>query len=237
MAKSTTEIFNDKVSLIYEYDKQSPLFVRVANTEIENNNVEEAISILNSGLEIYPSYAAAYLLLSKAQTLIGNYSAALKAAKTGSDLINSKKTYDYYLREIETIKKQRSLFEVTKRNVFFGSEEKNESSSSPDLFTSKDFSSQSFNDDISSIDDRLSEIAKEISSAKIAEVSSSDEKKNSPFGFSDKSIIVSDTLAKIYSAQGEYKEAIEVYNKLINKFPAKKEYYSQKINELKEKLK
>jgi len=49
-------------------------------------------------------------------------------------------------------------------------------------------------------------------------------------------MIVSETLAKIYLAQGEIQEAIMVYEKLRKKEPARENYFSQKISELKSKL-
>src|SRR5690606_40171892 len=70
----------------------------------------KAIDVLDDGLNRYPEHAAAYFLLGKAYTEKGNYSHALKYVKRGSELIHSPKTYDYYLREIEAIKKQRSFF-------------------------------------------------------------------------------------------------------------------------------
>ncbi len=66
-----------------------------------------------------------------------------------------------------------------------------------------------------------------------------DENKQSDFeakDFSDSSLIVSETLAKIYVAQGEFREAIAVYEKLSQKNPGKEEYFSQKIAGLKSKL-
>jgi tetratricopeptide (TPR) repeat protein len=50
------------------------------------------------------------------------------------------------------------------------------------------------------------------------------------------SLIVTETLAKIYITQGELAEAIEVYKKLIKKNPQKEEYYKQKIDKLKSEL-
>jgi hypothetical protein len=44
--------FNKKVNLIYEYNRNTPLFVKVAHTELEKNNIDEAIEILNTGLKI-----------------------------------------------------------------------------------------------------------------------------------------------------------------------------------------
>ena len=105
MQNPSSNIFDEKVSLIYEYDKDSPLFIRMAYIEIEKNNVEKAINILEKGLEKHPGYAAVYMLLGKAHTLLGNYSKALKYVKKGSELIYSPRSYEHYLKEIEAIEK------------------------------------------------------------------------------------------------------------------------------------
>ena len=232
MNKPTNEIFNDKVSLIYEYNKRSPLFVRMANTEIENNNVDKAILILQNGLRIYPDYSAAYLLLGKANTLIGNYSLALKNFKTGSDLANSKKTYDYYLKELENIKKQRSLFDGNTKNAFLFEDEKPDKLHEPEIARP---AAKSY--ETASVEERLAELAKRISTAKIPEVTdTTSDTEYELNNFSEGNLIVSETLAKIYTTQGEYNEAIEVYKKLIRKNPQKIDYYTQKINALNSEL-
>ncbi len=234
LTKSSSEIFNNKVSLIYEYDKHSPLFVKTANTEMEHNNIEKAINILNSGIKEYPQYSTAYLVLGKAYALFGNYDLALKNIRKGSDLIHSKKTYDFYVKELENIKKQRSLFENNNRNIFITDNGETESNEEPDMFLEENKEAEI---EHLSVDDRLDEIAKEISSAKIPKAdSNTTPDDNFLTNISSKSMIVSETLAKIYVAQGELKEAIEVYNKLIDKEPGKKEYFLQQINELKSKL-
>ncbi len=236
MDKTIFEKFDEKVNLIYEYDKKSPLFIRVANFEINNNNVEKAIGILNQGLSYFPQYAAAHLLLGKAYMLLGNYASALKNIKTGSDMIHSKPTYDFYLNEIEEIKKQRSFFEISKRVGFFSPEEKDENADQTDLFK-KEAEKILKGDEDSSIDERLDELAKEISTAKISEKMGDTFIEEKPFKkVTESHIIISDTLAKIYTAQGEYKEAIEIYIQLKQKNPEKLDYYNQKIDELKAKL-
>jgi len=49
-------------------------------------------------------------------------------------------------------------------------------------------------------------------------------------------MLVSETLAKIYIAQGEIGEAIKIYEKLTERKPDKKETYLKKIEELKFRL-
>jgi len=206
--KSASQTFNDKVNLIYEYNKQSPLFVRVANSEIEKNNTEKAVEILNDGLSLYPNYPVAHILLGKALMLMGKYKESLDSFRKGSDLVNSHKVYEYYLQEVENLKKQRALFE---------------SSHSPGF--------------ISETEDKGGQEKKISLESELSSYDSMDDKKKSPGtpGAGGDSII-SETLANIYITQGEFKEALTIFERLLKKNPQKQEYYSQKISELKAKL-
>ena len=49
--------------------------------------------------------------------------------------------------------------------------------------------------------------------------------------------IISENLANIMIKQGKHEKAIDIYKKLIWKFPQKKAYYATQIEELKKKLK
>jgi tetratricopeptide (TPR) repeat protein len=229
LAKTSSELFRDRISSIYEYDKKSPLFVRVANWEIEDNNTEKAIEILNEGLKEYPDYAAAHFVLGKAYSFIGEYAKALKSFKTGSELIHSSKSYDYYLRELENIKKQQSLPGANSYSSSFTSDKPDAKQENKDLLLKEDNNL--------TVDDRLGELAQEISQAKMFDVSNEVKTDNSTLRyFSEDSLIVSETLAKIYIAQGEFKEAVDVFEKLKKKHPEKKDYYSQKISEIKSNI-
>ena len=94
MNSNPYDVFNQKVSLIYEYDNKSPLFARVADIELERNNIDEAIQILTDGITHHPDFSVAYFLLGKAHTLKGNYGQALKFVKKGSELIHSDRAAD-----------------------------------------------------------------------------------------------------------------------------------------------
>jgi len=88
-----------------------------------------------------------------------------------------------------------------------------------------------------SVDDNLEQIAKDISIAKIPEMREGEISQSLLLdNDSGSHLIVSETLAKIYTTQGEFAEAIEVYKKLIKKNPQKEEYYKQKIDNLKSQL-
>ncbi|BDQ04099.1 MAG: hypothetical protein KatS3mg037_2674 [Ignavibacterium sp.] len=219
MFKSSSEIFNEKVSLIYEYNKQTPLFVRMANIHLEKDNPQEALIILNAGLIHYPDHPVAIFLIAKAHTALGNYSQAIKFLKKGSELIHSPKTYEFYLREIEAIKKQKIFYDVDKK-----------SDGRPDKAEEKDLTSIF-------LTDTVKKIAEELKEAEEVLINSEHENFTTPsMNIIDDSLILSETLAKIYVNQREYQEAIRIYEKLKIKIPEKSHYFDSKIDELKLKL-
>jgi len=226
--KKLEEIFEAKSRLICEYDKQSPLFVKLVANLIEENNVEEAVTILNQRLNEFPFNPLALILRGKAETLLGHYENAINDFKLSGELINSTETADYYLNELESIRKQRSLFEAGSRKSFLANNDL-----TPPISNQFSFSNPSGEDNIIEIEERLEQLASEISGAKINISESTNLDNNiSLADLSEKNIIISETLAKIYAAQGELEEAIKVYEKLINKSPSQKDYFASKILEL-----
>lgn len=205
MSKSLSQTFQDKVNLIYEYNRQSPLFVRVASGEIEKNNTERAVEILNEGLSLYPDYPVPHILMGKALMLLGKYKESLDSFRKASELVNSHQVYEYYLHEVENLKKQRILFETSRKPGFLDEIE-----------------------DDGQKDKKIS-LEKELSSFD----SMTGQKINPPTPGSGSDSIVSETLANIYITQGEFREALSIFERLLNKNPQKREYYLQKISELK----
>lgn len=230
--KKLEEVFEAKVRLICEYDKQSPLFVKLCANLIEENNVEEALTILNQRLNEFPFNPIALILRGKAETLLGHYDKAANDFKLAGDLIESAQTSEYYLKELESIRKQRSLFEAGSRKSFlmendFVSPVSNQFS----LSDSSDLNS------VIEIEERLEQLASEISGAKINISETTNLENNISFAdLSERNIIISETLAKIYAAQGELEEAVKVYEKLISKNPSQKDYFASKILELRSEL-
>lgn len=229
MSINSFDAFNQKVSLIYEYNNKSPLFARVAENEIERNNIDEAIRILTEGLINHPDFSVAYFLLSKAHTIKGNYGQALKFVKKGSELIHSPKTFDHYLREIDAIKKQRQLFNVSRWADSANQQFQSFTSAAPDK-TQTEKPSQSIEETLNKLTAEIAGVTQTVKEAK-KKIEESKQK-----DFSNNDFIVSETLAKIYTTQGEFKEAISVYKKLKVKHPDKETYFDSKITELKAKL-
>ena len=229
MSNNQYDVFNQKVSLIYEYNNKSPLFARVADIEIEKNNIDDAIRILTEGLAHHPDFSVAYFLLGKAHTIKGNYGQALKFVKKGSELIHSPKTFDYYLREIDAIKKQRQLFNVSRwadnANEKFSNTTTNAANQNDDKKKSESIEEtlNKLTAEIDGASNQIKEAKKQITENRLKDYSKND-------------LIVSETLAKIYVTQGEFKEAISVYKKLKVKNPDKEAYFNSKISELNARL-
>ncbi|HEY6906027.1 MAG TPA: tetratricopeptide repeat protein [Ignavibacteriaceae bacterium] len=208
MNQSASQTFQDKVNLIYEYNRQSPLFVRVANGELEKNNTERAVEILKDGLELFPDYPVAHVLMGKALMLLGKYKESLDSYRRAGEIVNSHHLYEHYLLEVENLKKQRILFETSRKPGFL--DETGEGDRKENKI--------SLENELSSFDSMSSN---KIQQAKTGQGSDS---------------IVSETLANIYITQGEFREALSIFERLLIKNPQKSEYYRQKINELKARL-
>jgi tetratricopeptide (TPR) repeat protein len=237
LEKTNNKIFNKKVNLIYEYNRNSPLFVKMANSQIEENNIDEAVEILQAGLKTYPEHPVAHLLLGKTFAMRGNYGKALECFKKGSNIIQSEETLNFYVNELEKMKKQGSLSEASRGNSFFNSSKNLEKpAKTPDLFIAKSETKEEKELAVS-IDDRLAQLADQISKVKLSAAKGNS---HTVSDFKDilskDNMIVSETLAKIYVAQNEYDEAIKVYEKLIKKEPARYEHYTEKIKEIRSRL-
>ncbi len=206
----------ERIKLIYEFNRSSPLFVRVAANEIVNGNYLEAIKILDEGIDLYPNYASAFLILSIAKAYEGKEEEAKIVAKIGSDLIGDETTYTSYVKQIANIIEERnsisevmrpSFIEEIKEEVVVAEEEQ-------------------------TLEDKLDVLAKRLSKAKIIPKDDIPENPEELPGFQGKKL-VSETLAEIHIKQKNYGEAILIYEELLNQKPEKVEYYLQRISEIK----
>lgn len=224
MIKTDKHSFEQKIALIYEYNKLSPLFAHKAGAEVDNNNVEAAIEILKNSFKEFPSYPVPFFILGKAYALLGKYLEAEESFRRGSELIQSPETFQYYLGEIENIKRSRLAFSMNTRSGL------------EDDVPRRANIPQTPKEEVKA-EDNLEELALRLSHAKIKRptddqqitISLPDEP---PADVS----FASDTLANIYESQNQFEEAIKVYEKLIQKNPSRADEYIKKINTISEKL-
>jgi len=231
---TNSKILSDKANLIYKNNTNSALFVRTAQYQLENNNIDAAIEILNKGLKVYPDHPVAYLLLGKAYIMLGNYNLAEEFIRKGSSLIQCRDTYDYYLGEAAKTRDQRSMFNLTRDKLFAKPVAENDSMEQRKAVL-EDHQPKDSKELQNRIDDRFERLVSTVSKVKALDKKDPEgtgTNKNNP----ETTLLVSETLAEIYCTQGELNEAINVYEKLIKRDPGKADYYSKKIEEIRKSL-
>lgn len=217
----------------------SPEFSKLANYYLINGNVDEAINLLHLGLNIYPDYITARLLLGKCY-LANKY--FFDAKKIFEQIIS-----DY--PDLSIAKKYLDIAdELTKNEV----SRRHENDIIPKLeFKAPEFNDYDFNynlfpsyelDDITSdknsynvIDEspEYSEFKKIFETPhyfKSQTAKPAFEKKRLKNKFEVK--IITETLADIFARQGNYFDAIEAYSYLLKIKPERKEKIENKISEV-----
>ncbi len=233
--KYLIEKFEDKV----RSDPLSPEFVKLANYYLINGNVNEAISLLHSGLDFYPNYVTAKLILGKCY-LANRY------------FFDAKKMFEQILSDIPHLSIARKYFEIaddlTKQEVSRKHED--------DIVPKLDFKAPVFNDfDFNynlfpsyEIEDLMKD---RIDVNEFSEAADYKEFKSvfeSPYFFRHENTrpvierkrlknkfevrIITETLADIFAKQGNYFDAIEAYTYLLKIKPEKKEILEGKISEV-----
>lgn len=203
-----TDKTTDKIKLIYEFNPDSPLFARVASILINENNISEAIKILEKGIKKFPDYPVPYFVLALAKAFSGEEKEAIELVEKGNEFINCEETKNYYINKIHSIIEERNSLKDVKRKAIWKEEE--------------------------NIEDKLDILAEQLSKARINYVPDENDESEIEIPEYKGKKIVSETLAKIYESQKNYKEAISIYKELMKTNPEKSEYYKSKIKEISE---
>jgi tetratricopeptide (TPR) repeat protein len=202
---------------------KSPSFARLASHYVKEGKIQKAVDVCLEGLKYFPNYGTAHLVLGKCYQALGrNIEAMLeyrRALKAMPDNPNVQQLLRYVeQREQESFRafsEERSQkLKDRKATVSFEKyveEEKKESTT--------DFLLR-----------RLQDVKKTAPQTK-PERDSGEETQSTNV---TPSKIVTATLAEIYATQGEYKEAIEAYRKLVNQRPVEAERYAKRIAQLEE---
>ena len=215
------EKLTTKAKLIYERDKNSPLFLRTADYYLSNNDPQTAFTILENGLKLFPDHPLAYILLGKVQDALGNIEETESCFRKASELLNSEETFLYYKNKFNLPDRKTSPFDSSRGNLFIN--------------TDIDFKldDENRNEEQRTIDNNLSELSQQLFNARIESSKDVEVNYNQKEYTPDKSKLATETLAKIYLSQGQKSEALKVYEMLMKRDPEKKDYYLLKIKELK----
>jgi tetratricopeptide (TPR) repeat protein len=167
-------------------------------------------------------------LLSRAYALAGKFNQAFETLEKANDSYQSPASYKYYYDEIKKLQDGDSSNQSAREDSYLRQQSNNikreDQRNNSRAETERDV------DPSKAVEDRLDQLAETISSAKIQRVKEDEDPElSSLFNLSENNMIISETLAEIYLAQGEYKEAVKVYERLIKKNPEKGEYFTNKI--------
>lgn len=211
-----------RAKLIYERDNNSPLFLRTADSYLHNGEPLTALTILENGLKVFPEHPLAFILLAKVYLRLGDQAKASIYFKKSSDELDNPQTLDHFKSAYNLIDKPSSPFDSSRGNIFVNSEDNDE------------IVIEDLDKVIDPVDDRLSEIASELMNRKIDRLEETTFTAQSSNEYSpDKSHLATETFANIYLSQGQKTEAVKVYELLIKRYPEKKNYYEEKIRDIK----
>lgn len=241
------KVSTDKFALIYQFNNSSPLFARIAADALKKNFPDKAIQIIEEGLKIHPDYPTAYLIYSKALADKGEFDHAREILNSVFNLLEDARTYNYYLNEIERIEREKDI--DPKQTSFVDGDFVEDQSFS--VFTADNYTDEiaeeNFKIASKSIEDNLDELIDELNEAKISiQDLDSEESENTDSDddiLSDENIeersskFISETLADIYLSQGSLAQAKNIYLKLMEIEPEKKERFLNKINMIDDRLK
>lgn len=217
----------------------TPEFVKLANYYLINGNVNEAISLLKAGLDFYPNYTTAKLLLGKCY-LANRY------------FFDAKKIFEQVLSENPGLSISKKYLEIasdlTKQEV----SRKHDDDIIPKLeFKAPVFNDYDFNYNLFPSYEIEDVVKDKIEVSELEGIADFKDFKNvfeSPYYFKRETIkpavekkrlknkfevrIITETLADIFAKQGNYFDAIEAYSYLLKIKPDRKEILEGKISEV-----
>jgi hypothetical protein len=161
--------------------------------------------------------------MGKANVMMNEIELAEFFFKKSSELLNTNRTYTYYKKEYNLPDKQLSPFDSSRGSVFINSSEE-EMLKIEDVVPDKE----------QPVEERLKQIANELMNKRLEQTDNFPLRESDPKQYSpDKSKLATETMANIYLSQGQKNEAIKIYELLANRNPGKKEYYLEKIRDIK----
>ncbi len=233
MSANEDKIKADKFALIYEFNNASPLFTRVASKFLENGEPNKALPILENGIKTHRTYPTAIILYSLALAMVGKKEDAYKTIEEIRDLFNSGDTISFYKSKIDSIQQAGASSDYKFSTSIFEKQDITQTSSEtePELIDTIKSDNTEAEDDLEVLAERLNSATMPLVDEEEVIKSQVSGEVNSNDGFPGKSL-VSETLAKIYFNQGNYNEALSIYETLIEIQPEKTEYYRSQIEKI-----
>jgi len=251
----------NKSALIYEFNKNSPLFAKVASEELKNKNTEKALEILEHGIKLYPQYPTAYIIYAQVLASVGDFNKAFEMLKIGCNLTDSDETYKFYSEKLENLKTKNQNISESRRATFIPEEfeetlsdendqvdeiiipepieesQVEEPTDDLEMLASELENATMPTPEIEPIEEELLEETLDIDDDFLSEETNIDLSENKKNAENKEKEIVSETLAGIYFAQGSLEEALTIYQKLLIYQPEKEAFFRKRIEEITQQLK
>lgn len=191
---------------------RSPLFARLALEYLSAGKTSEAIELCLRGLELYPSYSAAHLVLAKCYAGLMSFALALSSLETSKSQVSLFPLYD-------------TLHDEWTSRLGTGPEKKPSVNApapvEPDI--TPPVTTEIHPPPVPTVP---RDAQPDLSNEELQQI------QRPPGSDSDEWRIVSKTLAEIFATQEEYDEAIITYRLLIQEQPEQKDTFQARIDEL-----
>lgn len=256
---NSIEVYIKKLKTKLNEDVFSPSFIRLANLYFINEQYEDCINVCTIGLQVFPDYTTAKILLIKALLKLGYVGEAESLFEDVKNRILNLQIFEDIKTSIKDLKNKTGQERIfypdnihpsvefknyadiidkindTKMGIEFDEYQK--------LIESHATETTIDEDKLNIFNEKLHEFRFDrtnISGLGKADIQTEEKKEVEPVTpenlFLSKIKILTETIADIYSRQGFIKEAFEAYNILLQKDNQNKSRILEKLNELERNL-
>lgn len=204
---------------------KSPSFARLASYYLKEGQPQKAVDICLEGLKHFANYGTAHLVLGNCYEALGRNIEAMLEYRRVLKVMPDNSTVLRLLNQVE--QREQEAFRA------FSEEQSHKLKERKETVPFEKYAGEGVGKKESTAEfllRRLQDVKKGIPQA-APENRGPEETVPPPMS---PSRIVTATLAEIYATQGEYKEAIEAYKKLVNQRPIEAERYAKRIAQLEE---
>ncbi|MEK9136648.1 MAG: tetratricopeptide repeat protein [Bacteroidota bacterium] len=204
---------------------KSPSFARLASYHLKEGQIQKAVDLCLEGLKLYPNYGTAHLVLGRCYEAMGRNIEAMLEYRRALKAMPDNPIVQGLLKHVE--QREQEAFKA------FSEESAHKLKERKNTLTFEKFVEEGTEKKESTAEfllKRLQEVKKTAPSA-VAE--GQPEEAAHAQGVAPSKIVTA-TLAEIYATQGEYKEAIDAYRKLVSQRPIEAERYAKRIVQLEE---
>jgi tetratricopeptide (TPR) repeat protein len=206
-------------------NRNSPSFARLASYYLQEGNIQQAVDLCVEGLKLYPAYATGHLVLGKCYEAMGRHIEAMLAYRRVAKALPDNPVVQALLKTVEA--HEQDAFKA------FAEDRTRKLKDRKDSITVEQYTAEEATEKESTVDfllKRLQDVKRSTPRPEPEERRQEEPPAAPPSGPK----IVTATLAEIYANQGEYREAIEAYRKLLGQRPVDAERYAKRIAQLEE---